>query len=47
MAAVTSPLPKARNWRKIVASSTIVPNEPINHGRFVIKYSFSTEWKRI
>jgi hypothetical protein len=44
---VCSPLPNARNWTKMVTSSTMVPSEPINHGKLVKKYSFSKEWKRI
>jgi hypothetical protein len=36
-----------RNCTNITASSTIVPRDPINQGRFVIKYSFSKECARI
>jgi hypothetical protein len=42
-----SALPKARNWKKMVMSSTMVPREPISHGRLVRRYSFSWEWNRI
>jgi hypothetical protein len=46
-AEVVSALPKARNWMKMVTSSTMVPREPINQGRLMSRYSFSWEWKRI
>jgi hypothetical protein len=36
-----------RNCTKMTASSTIVPSEPMSHGRFVRMYSRSREWKRI
>lgn len=39
--------PYIRNWTKMVASSTIVPSEPMSQGRLVRMYSFSIEWKII
>lgn len=42
-----SPVPKARNWRKMMASSTMVPREPMSQGRLVMMYSCSVEWKMI
>lgn len=36
-----------RNCANIKASSAIVPSDPINHGRFVMMYSLSREWKRM
>lgn len=36
-AEVCSPLPKTRNWMKMVTSSTMVPREPISQGRLVRK----------
>lgn len=35
------------NCRKITASSTIVPKDPMSHGVLMMRYSFSNEWKRM
>jgi hypothetical protein len=42
-----SPVPNARNCMKMIASSTMVPSEPISQGRLVRKYSFSVEWNKM
>lgn len=35
------------NCMKMTASSKIVPRDPMSQGRFLRKYCFSTEWRRI
>jgi hypothetical protein len=35
------------NCMKMMASSKIVPSDPMSQGRFLRKYCFSTEWSRI
>ena len=39
--------PYMRNCTKIAKSSTSVPSDPINHGKFFMKYTLSTECNRI
>lgn len=45
--ALSESLAYMRNCKNMKPSSTMVPKDPINHGRFVMMYSLSREWSRM